>query len=121
MFGIDINPAGRLGYEIMIDHGAGVVIGETSVVADGVSILQGVTLGGTGKENRYRHPKTGESVTTGAGARVLGNIAVGARAKIGAGSVVLHPAIQPLECRRVSSQTGRPRPDAADGPDQSFD
>lgn len=90
VFGIDINPAARLGCDIMIDHGTGVVIGETAVVADSVSILQGVTLGGTGKEAGDRHPKIGEGVMIGAGARVLGNITIGARAKIGAGSVVLH-------------------------------
>src|SRR3984893_2339118 len=88
-FGIDINPAARLGRGIMIDHGTGVVIGETAVVEDGVSILQGVTLGGTGKEAGDRHPKIREGVMIGAGARILGNIEIGARAKIGAGSVVL--------------------------------
>jgi serine O-acetyltransferase len=88
-FGIDINPAARLGCAIMVDHGTGVVIGETAVIEDGVSILQGVTLGGTGKETGDRHPKIREGVMIGSGARVLGNIEVGARAKIGAGSVVL--------------------------------
>jgi serine O-acetyltransferase len=90
VFGVDINPAARLGRGIMIDHGTGVVIGETAVVEDGVSLLQGVTLGGTGKETGDRHPKIREGVMIGSGARVLGNIEVGARAKIGAGSVVLH-------------------------------
>lgn len=89
IFGIDINPAARLGRGLMIDHGTGVVIGETAVVEDGVSILQGVTLGGTGKDTGDRHPKIREGVMIGAGARVLGNIEIGARAKIGAGSVVL--------------------------------
>jgi serine O-acetyltransferase len=88
-FGIDINPAARLGCGIMIDHGTGVVIGETTVVENGVSMLQGVTLGGTGKESGDRHPKIREGVMIGAGARILGRIEVGARAKIGAGSVVL--------------------------------
>jgi serine O-acetyltransferase len=88
-FGIDINPAARLGRAIMIDHGTGVVIGETAVVEDGVSIMQGVTLGGTGKDTGDRHPKIREGVMIGSGARVLGNIEIGARAKIGAGSVVL--------------------------------
>jgi serine O-acetyltransferase len=88
-FGIDINPAARLGCGIMIDHGTGVVIGETTVVENGVSMLQGVTLGGTGKESGDRHPKIREGVMIGAGARILGCIEVGARAKIGAGSVVL--------------------------------
>jgi serine O-acetyltransferase len=89
IFGIDINPAARLGRGIMIDHGTGVVIGETAVVEDGVSMLQGVTLGGTGKEVGDRHPKIREGVMIGAGAGVFGNIEIGARAKIGAGSVVL--------------------------------
>jgi serine O-acetyltransferase len=89
VFGADINPAAILGRGIMIDHGTGVVIGETAVVGDGVSMLQGVTLGGTGKETGDRHPKIGEGVMIGASAVVLGNITVGARAKIGAGSVVL--------------------------------
>jgi len=89
IFGIDINPAARLGHGIMIDHGTGVVIGETAVVEDGVSMLQGVTLGGTGKNVGDRHPKIREGVMIGAGAGVFGNIEVGARAKIGAGSVVL--------------------------------
>jgi serine O-acetyltransferase len=88
-FGADINPAARLGRGLMIDHGTGVVIGETAVVEDGVSILQGVTLGGTGKEAGDRHPKIREGVMIGAGASILGNIEIGARAKIGAGSVVL--------------------------------
>ena len=89
IFGIDINPTARLGRGIMIDHGTGVVIGETAVVEDGVSMLQGVTLGGTGKEVGDRHPKIREGVMIGAGAGVFGNIEIGARAKIGAGSVVL--------------------------------
>jgi serine O-acetyltransferase len=73
----------------MIDHGTGVVIGETAVVEDGVSILQGVTLGGTGKHAGDRHPKIREGTMIGAGAGVFGNIEIGARAKVGAGSVVL--------------------------------
>jgi serine O-acetyltransferase len=89
VFGIDINPAARLGRGIMIDHGTGVVIGETTVVEDGVSMLQGVTLGGTGKVHGDRHPKVREGVMIGAGAGIFGNIEIGARAKIGAGSVVL--------------------------------
>ena len=90
VFGIDIHPAARLGRGIMMDHGTGVVIGETAVVEDDVSILQGVTLGGTGKEAGDRHPKIREGAMIGAGAGVFGNIEVGTRAKIGAGSVVLH-------------------------------
>jgi serine O-acetyltransferase len=91
IFAIDINPAAQLGRGIMIDHGTGVVIGETAVVEDGVSMLQGVTLGGTGKDVGDRHPKIREGVMIGAGAGVFGNVEVGVRAKIGAGSVVLKP------------------------------
>ena len=89
IFGIDINPAALLGSGIMIDHGTGVVIGETAVVEDGVSMLQGVTLGGTGKDVGDRHPKIREGVMIGAGAGVFGNIEIGECAKVGAGSVVL--------------------------------
>lgn len=90
IFGVDINPAARIGKGIMIDHATGVVIGETAVVEDGVSMLQGVTLGGTGKETGDRHPKIRRGVLIGAGAKVLGNIEIGARAKVASGSVVLH-------------------------------
>ena len=86
---MDINPAARLGIGIMLDHGTGIVIGETATVGDNCSILQGVTLGGTGKETGDRHPKIGDSVLIGAGAKVLGNIRVGNCSKIAAGSVVL--------------------------------
>jgi serine O-acetyltransferase len=89
LFGVDINPAARIGKGIMIDHATGVVIGETAVVEDGVSMLHGVTLGGTGKERGDRHPKIRRGVLLGANATVLGNIEVGACAKIAAGSVVL--------------------------------
>ncbi len=89
VFAMDIHPAARLGCGIMIDHGTGVVIGETAVVEDNVSILQDVTLGGTGKECGDRHPKIRRGVLLGAGAKVLGNIEVGEGAKVGAGSIVL--------------------------------
>jgi serine O-acetyltransferase len=89
VFGVDINPAARIGRGVMIDHGTGVVIGETAVVEDDVSMLQGVTLGGTGKEQGDRHPKVRRGVMLGAGAKVLGNIEVGAYSRVGAGSVVL--------------------------------
>ena len=74
----------------MVDHGTGLVIGETAVVEDEVSMLQGVTLGGTGKQSGDRHPKVRRGVLIGAGAKVLGNIEVGEGAKVGAGSIVLH-------------------------------
>ncbi len=89
VFAVDIHPAARLGCGILLDHGTGLVIGETAVVEDDVSILQGVTLGGTGKECGDRHPKIRRGVLIGAGAKVLGNIEVGEGAKIGAGSIVL--------------------------------
>lgn len=89
-FGVDIHPAARVGCGIMIDHGTGLVIGETAVVEDDVSILHGVTLGGTGKECGDRHPKIRRGVLLGAGAKLLGNIEVGEGAKVGAGSIVLN-------------------------------
>ncbi len=88
-FGIDIHPAAMIGRRVLIDHGTGVVVGETAVVGDDVSILQGVTLGGTGKESGDRHPKIRDGVLLGTGAKVLGNIEIGRGAKVGAGSVVL--------------------------------
>jgi len=89
IFGVDVHPAATIGKGIMFDHATGVVVGETAVIEDNVSILQGVTLGGTGKESGDRHPKIREGVMIGAGAKVLGNIEIGMGAKIGAGSVVL--------------------------------
>ncbi len=90
VFGVDIHPAATIGHGILIDHATGVVIGETAVVGNNVSLLHGVTLGGTGKERGDRHPKVGDGVLIAAGAKVLGNIKIGEGAKIGAGSVVLH-------------------------------
>lgn len=89
IFGVDINPAARIGIGIMLDHGTGIVVGETAVVGDYCSILQNVTLGGTGKETGDRHPKIGNYVLISVGAKVLGNIKVGDCSRIGAGSVVL--------------------------------
>lgn len=88
-FGVDIHPAAKIGCGIMIDHAHSVVIGETAVVGDNVSMLHSVTLGGTGKEDDDRHPKIGDGVLIGAGAKVLGNIRVGNCCRIAAGSVVL--------------------------------
>lgn len=90
VFGVDIHPAARIGSGILIDHATGIVIGETSVLDDNISILQGVTLGGTGKECGDRHPKVRSGVLISAGALILGNIVIGEGAKVGAGSVVLH-------------------------------
>lgn len=89
VFGVDIHPAARIGRGIMIDHAHSIVIGETAVVGDNVSMLHSVTLGGTGKEDGDRHPKIGDGVLIGAGAKVLGNITVGRCSRIAAGSVVL--------------------------------
>ena len=91
VFSVDVHPAAQIGRGIMFDHATGIIIGETAVVEDDVSILQNVTLGGTGKEHGDRHPKIREGVMIGAGAKVLGNIEVGRGAKIGAGGVVLQP------------------------------
>jgi serine O-acetyltransferase len=88
-FGVDIHPAARIGRGIMIDHAHSIVIGETAVVGDNVSMLHSVTLGGTGKEDGDRHPKIEDGVLIGAGAKVLGNIRVGHCSRIAAGSVVL--------------------------------
>ena len=90
-FGVDIHPAAEIGAGVMFDHASGIVIGETAVIGDGTTILHGVTLGGTGKENGDRHPKVGQDVLIGAGTKILGNIRIGDRVKIGAGSVVLRP------------------------------
>lgn len=89
VFGVDIHPAAVVGRGIMIDHAHSIVIGETAVVGDNVSMLHSVTLGGTGKEDGDRHPKIGNGVMIGAGAKVLGNISVGYCSRIAAGSVVL--------------------------------
>jgi len=96
VFAVDINPAAKFGRGILIDHGTGVVIGETAVIDDDVSMLQNVTLGGTGKETGDRHPKIRRGVLIGAGSKILGNIEIGEGAKIGAGSVVLIPV--PAHC-----------------------
>ncbi len=88
-FGVDIHPAATIGKGVMFDHATGIVIGETAVVEDNVSILQSVTLGGTGNEVGDRHPKVRSGVMIGAGTKVLGNIEIGEGAKVGAGSVVL--------------------------------
>ncbi|WP_146345165.1 serine O-acetyltransferase [Falsiphaeobacter marinintestinus] len=89
IFGVDVHPAARIGKGIMIDHAHSIVIGETAVVGDNVSMLHSVTLGGTGKEEEDRHPKIEDGVLIGAGAKVLGNIRVGHCSRIAAGSVVL--------------------------------
>src|SRR5580704_6984036 len=87
--GIEIHPGAQIGRRFFIDHGMGVVIGETTIVGDDVTLYQGVTLGGTGKEHGKRHPTVGNNVVIGTGAKILGNIRIGDWAKVGAGSVVL--------------------------------
>ncbi|MCA1936319.1 serine O-acetyltransferase [Asticcacaulis sp.] len=122
LFQIDIHPAAKVGKGVLMDHGTGIVIGETAVVGDEVSMLHGVTLGGTGSEQGDRHPKIGRGVLLGAGAKVLGNIEIGEFAKIAAGSVVLKPV--PAHCtaagvpaRLVNCQTC---PDPAKSMDQTL-
>jgi len=87
--GIEIHPGAKIGEKLFIDHGAGVVIGETAEIGDNVTIYQGVTLGGTGKEKGKRHPTIGDNVVISTGAKILGSFTVGSNSKIGAGSVVL--------------------------------
>lgn len=89
--GIEIHPGARIGRRFFIDHGMGVVIGETSEIGDDVLLYQDVTLGGTGKDTGKRHPTLGNGVVVGTGAKILGNIRIGDHAKVGAGSVVVHP------------------------------
>ena len=97
--GIEIHPGAQIGHSVFIDHGMGVVIGETAIVGNYALIYQGVTLGGTGKESGKRHPTLGENVVVGAGAKVLGNLLIGNNVRIGAGSVVLRDV--PSDCTVV--------------------
>ncbi|MBF0479614.1 MAG: serine O-acetyltransferase [Candidatus Omnitrophica bacterium] len=89
--GIEIHPGAVIGKGLFIDHGMGVVIGETSVLGDNVTLYQGVTLGGTGKETGKRHPTLGDNIVVGAGAKILGSIDIGSNSYIGANAVVIHP------------------------------
>jgi len=119
VFGVDIHPACTIGKGIMLDHATGIVIGETCVIEDDVSILQSVTLGGTGNEQGDRHPKIRTGVMISAGAKVLGNIEIGIGAKVGAGSVVLndvppHTTVVGVPARAV----GKP---CTDLPSQTMD
>ena len=99
LFAVDIHPAAKIGRGVFIDHATGIVIGETAVVEDDVSMLHGVTLGGTGKEQGDRHPKVRRGVLISVGSKVLGNIEIGEYSRIGAGSVVLHNV--PPHCTAV--------------------
>ncbi|PWM35743.1 MAG: serine O-acetyltransferase [Clostridiales bacterium] len=89
--GIEIHPGAKIGRGVLIDHGAGVVIGETAEIGDGCTIYQGVTLGGTGKDKGKRHPTLGKNVLVGAGAKILGPFTVGDNSKVAAGAVLLEP------------------------------
>ena len=118
-FSMDIHPAAKIGQGILIDHAHSIVIGETAVVGDNVSLIHEVTLGGTGKDQGDRHPKIGCGVLIGAGAKILGNVKVGEGAKVGAGSVVLEDV--PAHCTVVgvpAKVVGHPR---ADQPALSMD
>ncbi len=123
VFAVDIHPAARIGGGIMIDHATGVVIGETSVIEDNVSLLHSVTLGGTGNECGDRHPKIRRGVLIAAGAKILGNIEVGAGAKIGAGSLVLEAVTPHTTVAGVPAKmVGRPREESpALGMDQHIE
>ncbi len=119
VFAVDIHPGARIGKGIMIDHATGVVVGETAVIEDDVSLLHSVTLGGTGKEGGDRHPKIGRGVLIGAGAKILGNIRIGDCSRVGAGSVVLAD-VPP--CKTVAGVPARIVGDAGCAhPSQSMD
>ncbi|UOP04892.1 serine O-acetyltransferase [Conchiformibius kuhniae] len=113
VFGVDIHPGAVFGRGIMIDHGTGVVVGETAVLGNDISLLHGVTLGGSGKESGDRHPKVGDGVMIGANASVLGNIRIGECAKIGAGSVVVrdveaHTTVVGVPAKAVGVSKNKP-------------
>ena len=114
VFQVDINPGAKFGKGVFLDHATGIVVGETAEVGDDVSILQGVTLGGTGKADEDRHPKIGNGVLIGAGAIILGNIKVGDCARVGAGSVVVKdvpPRVTVVGVpARIVGEAGAPQP-----------
>src|SRR5438309_6788862 len=111
--GIEIHPGATIGRRFFIDHGSGVVIGETTEIGDDVLLYQGVTLGGTGNEKGKRHPTLGNRVVVGTGAKVLGNIRIGDNVKVGAGSVVVHPIPNNSTVVGIPSRVVRVRPEAA--------
>jgi serine O-acetyltransferase len=117
VFQCDINPAARIGRGIFLDHATGLVVGETAVIEDDVSILHDVTLGGTGKEHEDRHPKIRRGVMIGAGAKILGNIEIGHCARIAAGSVVIKPVPNNVTVAgvpaRIVGEAGCPEPSRA--------
>jgi serine O-acetyltransferase len=114
MTGIEIHPGAKIGRRCFIDHGMGVVIGETAEVGDDVLMYQGVTLGGTGKERGKRHPTVGNHVVIGTGAKILGNITIGNNAKVGAGSVVVRPVPDNSTVVGVPGRVTRIRLDSGD-------
>lgn len=118
LYGVDIHPAAPIGSGVFIDHATGIVIGETARVGDDVSMLHGVTLGGTGKVHTDRHPKIGNGVLLGAGSKVLGNIKVGDEARVGSGSVVLSDV--PPRCS-VAGVPAKPVGGACMKPAQTMD
>ncbi len=122
IFGVDIHPAAKIGCGIMLDHATGIVIGETAIVEDDVTMLHGVTLGGTGKEQGDRHPKVRQGVLIGASASIIGNIEIGTGAKVGAGSVVMSDVPEHVTVAGVPAVVvGRPFGDSpAEDVDQSF-
>jgi serine O-acetyltransferase len=119
LFAVDIHPAASIGRGIMLDHATGIVIGETAVVEDDVSIMQDVTLGGTGKESGDRHPKIRRGVLLSLGAKVLGNIEIGEYSRVGAGSVVLKPV--PPHCTAVGVPAKLVNCDGCENPSQQMD
>jgi serine O-acetyltransferase len=118
LFAVDVHPAAKIGRGIMFDHATGIVIGETAVVEDDVSIMQGVTLGGTGKESGDRHPKIRRGVLLSLGAKILGNIEIGEYSRVGAGSVVLKSV--PAHCTAVGVPAKLVNCDCGDNPSQAM-
>ncbi len=112
--GIEIHPGAKIGRRFFIDHGMGVVIGQTTEISDYCLLYQGVTLGGTGKESGKRHPTLGNHVVVGTGAKVLGNIKIGDHARIGAGSVVIHPVPENSTVVGIPGKIVRTRAEASD-------
>ena len=123
LFQVDIHPAAKIGKGVFIDHATGIVVGETAVIGDNVSILHNVTLGGTGKEGGDRHPKIGDGVLIGAGAKVLGNIRIGENARIAAGSLVLKDVVRGATVAGIPAKVVKVAPSecCAQSMDQIFD
>ena len=121
--GVDIHPAARIGHGVMLDHATGIVVGETAVIEDDVSMLHSVTLGGTGNEIGDRHPKIRHGVLLGAGSKIIGNIEVGEGSKVGAGSVVLENVPDHVTVAGVPAKiVGKPHEDSpALGMDQQLE